>query len=423
MASLENPIRWFRTRQLLDLWDYQAVVVTPELIDRAFQRGGLRIGNRTYTYSSDSIFYIVLDLEGASPLRRSLKVFSQLEYPLASAFEAFHTMAEERQVMFARNASNVTIEVARRRIIFVHPTTSTNTIKIGDVEFNVHHDMGAQNAPPDIQWRAFDAALSNCVLDCLTNGAPLRREWNDMVKLVNGGRDLDWSVISEMLVHILPRFPPQAEQSRTGGVGEVPFAANNLNARAYFFNTNPNGPVAPADLALGDHLKYHHPDMVTAADVVMANRQDADAWPVLRVGARSSAAELFVGLGFFLIETPTSRSTMEFAVMESIRSILFKARSLRCYVEIVKNTSGLATAIAGIADTNAAIDKGKWQTEVAASTKSFTNLMNNTLYGGHEKLGYVYSYTINTVRHGFQATLTGCRVPALADLRGYTPVR
>lgn len=253
-----------------------------------------------------------------------------------------------------------------------------------------------------------------CVQEVLHLDTNLRQEWSDMLRIISGGVTYDWSPISEMISHLVPRFPPQAETTRQGGVGAQPLVTAHLNCPPLFVNLNPNAgdflaQVRAAALP-GADAGYHHGSVVNCFDVVTAPRNVADNWPMIRIGRWSNAAEILTGLqvmSLSLIEINVeNRST----VLEGNRGYLRRARAAREACEIAKGMTGACNAPDGIADQALAISRGKWQREVNGSTSlRFYGEMTLSKEVGET----MYSLAVNLNRQGYAGTLTGNRVPAI----------
>lgn len=183
---------------------------------------------------------IVLNPVHATPIRWGLKILALLEYPLAQVSDIYHMVMGKREIEFIRNASNVTIPDDRRTLIFVVPDVS-GEVMIGPLRMVPVSSTAAKGSTMlDIPLIPFDNALVDIVQDVLQTTLSLRSEWNEMVKMFNGGVDLDWSVISELLVHLIPRFPPQAEMTQMGGIDNVPLTVNYVECPQLFQQLDPN---------------------------------------------------------------------------------------------------------------------------------------------------------------------------------------
>lgn len=402
------------SRILFDAWGYDAIAITPNYLERAIQRRRIIINNVDYDACSEALVFIVIHPEYATPLRSSLKVLASLEYPLGIAYETFHMNYGGRHVQFTRNASSVTIRDQRRHIVFVAPSLPNENIVIGGLQFDIAQDPGANGVLQNNAAVPFDGALVACVQDVLHSDTNLREEWSDMMRIISGGAAYDWSPISEMISHLVPRFPPQAETTRQGGVGGQPLAVANLNCPPLFVNQDPNAAdfmaqVRAAVLPAND-AGYHHDRVVNCFDVVTAPRDVADTWPMIRVGRWSNAAEILTGLQLMslpLIETNVGNRSR---VREGNRGYLRRARAAREACELVKGLTGACNAPDGIADPALNISRGKWQREVNGST-SLRHYGECTLSQDVEKT--IYSLTVNLNRQGYAGTMTGNRVPAL----------
>lgn len=207
------------------------------------------------------------------------------------------------------------------------------------------------------------------------------------------------------MVHLLPRFPP--EMTRQGGLNNVPLEVQHLCCPALFHQQDPNdanfGPLITAAVLPVDTEGYYHNDTVNAFDVVMAPRNTADTWSVVRLGRWDNAAEILTGLNIMFLQTPSVSVSSKDSHLESTRSILFKGRAARAMCETIKEIGGLANAPAGIADPALNIDQGKWQEEVNGNSNSLA------------AMDVVYSLAVNLAREGYNGTMTGSRSSAVFD--------
>lgn len=430
VATTVPALSYRVSRRDMDQWGYTAVAITPQLLERAMQCHYLIIAGQKHdlSLSSDSrMTVIVLNPEHNTSIRIGLKILASLEYPLAQAIDIYKMVDGQRDVEFIRNASNVTIHDARRIIVFVIPSVTSvrrEGVDIGPLHVIPLDDPGYNQPLPNLAPFPFDDALVDIVHSTLQPGFLLKAEWTSMLRLINGDKDLDWSEISKIMVHLIPRFPPQAEQTRQGGVNNVPHTVASVHCPAAFVNLDPNdngfpGEVHALQLA-GENAGYYHTRVVNAMDLVTVDRRNADMCPVIRVGAWSNVVEICVGMGTFYLDTSTSSAyadKSDFAY-ESTRSLLFKARALRGICEIIKNMGALGDATVAVADGTLDIDNYKWQMEVNDSRFGLLNIAQRTISEetGSSGLGVTYSLGANLMRKDCRPSLTGYRSSALADV-------
>lgn len=404
------------SRRQMDQWGYQAACITQSILERAIHNEFLTLrGQRINLW--DNII-IVLNPVHATPIRWGLKILALLEYPLAQVSDIYHMVMGKREIEFIRNASNVTIPDDRRTLIFVVPDVS-GEVMIGPLRMVPVSSTGAKGSTMlDIPLIPFDNALVDIVQDVLQTTLSLRSEWNEMVKMFNGGVDLDWSVISELLVHLIPRFPPQAEMTQMGGIDNVPLTVNYVECPLLFQQLDPNADDFDSQVAESQipapHDTYHHPRVVTAFDSVTLARVEANKLPLIRIGDWDYIAELVTGLGIMYLNIPLTDADMTDSMFESTRSILYKGRALRVICETIKTEGGLGDATVGMA--HSAECGGKWSVEVNGEKGSLKSFPEFLLGEEFSQLGVKYSLLANVFRKDCQPTRSGYRSAALYDI-------